>query len=65
VAQRGVIQTQGLGRPTVTGAQVLVGTFAERESHAAHFLQEQDMTRYDAITSISHGISKRLRRPGA
>jgi Glyoxalase superfamily protein/Clp amino terminal domain, pathogenicity island component len=60
VVQRAVIQTQGLGRPTVTGAQVLVGIFAERESHAAYFLQEQDMTRYDAINYISHGIGKRI-----
>jgi hypothetical protein len=59
VVQRAVIQTQGLARPTVTGAQVLVGIFAERESHAAYFLQEQDMTRYDAINYISHGIAKR------
>jgi ATP-dependent Clp protease ATP-binding subunit ClpA len=43
----------------VTGANVLVAIFAERESHAAYFLQEQDMTRYDAVNYISHGIAKR------
>src|SRR5690606_38919498 len=41
------------------GANVLVAIFAERESHAAYFLQEQQMTRYDAVNYISHGISKR------
>ncbi len=43
----------------VTGANVLVAIFAERESHAAFFLQEQEMTRYDAVNYISHGIAKR------
>src|SRR5829696_3512531 len=43
----------------ITGANVLVAIFAERESHAAYFLQEQDMTRYDAVNYISHGIAKR------
>src|SRR6185503_19083069 len=47
------------GREEVTGANVLVAIFAERESHAAFFLQEQDMTRYDAVNFISHGIAKR------
>ena len=46
-------------RDRVTGANVLVAIFAERESHAAYFLQEQDMTRYDAINYIGHGIAKR------
>ena len=43
----------------MTGANVLVAIFAERESHAAYFLQDQDMTRYDAVNYISHGIAKR------
>jgi ATP-dependent Clp protease ATP-binding subunit ClpA len=38
----------------VTGANVLVAMFAERESHAAYFLQEQNMTRFDAVNYISH-----------
>jgi ATP-dependent Clp protease ATP-binding subunit ClpA len=42
----------------VTGANVLVAIFAERESHAAYFLQQQDMTRYDAVNFISHGVAK-------
>jgi ATP-dependent Clp protease ATP-binding subunit ClpA len=62
VIQRAVIHVQSSGREEVTGANVLVAIFAERESHAAFFLQEQDMTRYDAVNFISHGISK---KPGA
>ncbi|WP_232628581.1 ATP-dependent Clp protease ATP-binding subunit ClpA [Methylobacterium sp. Leaf118] len=62
VIQRALIHVQSSGREEVTGANVLVAIFAERESHAAYFLQEQDMTRYDAVNYISHGIAK---RPGA
>ena len=62
VIQRAVIHVQSSGREEVTGANVLVAIFAERESHAAYFLQEQEMTRYDAVNFISHGIGK---RPGA
>ncbi len=59
VIQRAVIHVQSSGREEVTGANVLVAIFAERESHAAYFLQEQDMARYDAVNYISHGIAKR------
>ncbi len=59
VIQRAVIHVQSSGREEVTGANILVAIFAERESHAAFFLQEQDMTRYDAVNFISHGIAKR------
>ena len=59
VIQRAVIHVPSSGREEVTGANVLVAIFAERESHAAYFLQEQDMTRYDAVNYISHGIAKR------
>jgi ATP-dependent Clp protease ATP-binding subunit ClpA len=59
VVQRAAIHVQSSGRDEVTGANVLVAIFAERESHAAYFLQEQDMTRYDAVNYISHGIAKR------
>jgi len=59
VIQRAVIHVQSSGREEVTGANVLVAIFAERESHAAFFLQEQDMTRFDAVNYISHGIAKR------
>src|ERR1700727_2191452 len=59
VVQRAVIHVQSSGREEVTGANVLVAIFAERESHAAFFLQEQDMTRSDSVNYISHGIAKR------
>ena len=59
VIQRSVIHVQSSGREEVTGANVLVALFAERESHAVYFLQEQDMTRYDAVNYISHGIAKK------
>jgi len=59
VVQRAVIHVQSSNREEVTGANILVAIFAERESHAAYFLQEQDMTRYDAVNYISHGIAKR------
>ncbi len=58
VIQRAVIHVQSSGREEVTGANVLVALFAERESHAAHFLQAQDMTRFDAVNYISHGLAK-------
>ncbi|MEL6279069.1 MAG: ATP-dependent Clp protease ATP-binding subunit ClpA [Pseudomonadota bacterium] len=58
VIQRAAIHVQSSGRTEVTGANVLVAIFAERESHAAYFLQEQDMTRYDAVNFISHGVAK-------
>ena len=59
VIHRAIIHVQSSGREEVTGANVLVAIFAERESHAAYFLQEQDMTRFDAVQYISHGIAKR------
>ncbi len=58
VLQRAVIQVQSSGREEVTGANVLVSLFSERESHAVYFLQGQDMTRFDAVNYISHGITK-------
>ncbi|MEM9047765.1 MAG: ATP-dependent Clp protease ATP-binding subunit ClpA [Pseudomonadota bacterium] len=58
VIQRAAIHVQSSGRTEVSGANVLVAIFAERESHAAYFLQEQDMTRYDAVNFISHGVAK-------
>src|SRR5471032_1471101 len=58
VLQRAAIHVQSSGREEVTGANVLVAMFAERESHAIYFLQEQDMTRFDAVNYISHGIAK-------
>jgi ATP-dependent Clp protease ATP-binding subunit ClpA len=58
VLQRAVIHVQSSGREEVTGANVLVSLFSERESHAVYFLQSQEMTRFDAVNYISHGITK-------
>ena len=58
VIQRAAIHVQSSGRQEVTGANVLVAIFAERESNAAFFLQEMDMTRYDAVNYIAHGVAK-------
>ena len=58
VIQRAAIHVQSSGRTEVTGANVLVAIFAERESNAAYFLLEQEMTRYDAVNYIAHGVAK-------
>jgi ATP-dependent Clp protease ATP-binding subunit ClpA len=58
VVQRAAIHVQSSGKDEVTGANVLVALFSERESHAVYFLQTQDMTRLDAVNFISHGIAK-------
>ena len=58
VLQRAIVHVQSSGRERVTGANVIVAMFAERESHAVYFLQTQDMTRLDATNYISHGIAK-------
>src|SRR3546814_19849941 len=62
VLQRAAIHVQSSGRQEVTGANVLVALFSERESHAVFFLQEQEMTRLDAVNYISHGIAKEIGR---
>jgi ATP-dependent Clp protease ATP-binding subunit ClpA len=59
VIQRAAIHVQSSGRSEVTGANVLVALFSERESHAVFFLQEQNMSRLDAVNYISHGIAKK------
>ena len=58
VVQRAAIHVQSSGRQEVTGANVLVALFSERESHAVYYLQEQEMSRFDAVNYISHGIAK-------
>src|ERR1700754_681422 len=58
VLQRAAIHVQSSGREEVTGGNVLVAMFSERESHAVFFLQEQDMSRLDAVNYISHGVAK-------
>ena len=59
VVTRAVLHVQNSGRDEVTGANVLVALFTERESHAVYFLHEQNMNRLDAVSYISHGIAKR------
>ncbi|MDH3670959.1 MAG: ATP-dependent Clp protease ATP-binding subunit ClpA [Gammaproteobacteria bacterium] len=58
VIQRAVLHVQGAGRKEVTGANVLVAILAEKESHAVYFLYKQNITRFDVVNYISHGISK-------
>ena len=58
VVQRAILHVQSSGRDEVTGGNVLVALFSERESYAVYFLQQQDMSRLDAVTYISHGVGK-------
>lgn len=59
VVQRAAFQVQSAGRDEVTGANVLVALFPERETHATYFLEQQDITRYDVVNYVSHGITKK------
>ncbi|HEX8383309.1 MAG TPA: ATP-dependent Clp protease ATP-binding subunit ClpA [Sphingomonas sp.] len=58
VVQRAILHVQSSGRDEVTGGNVLVALFSERESYAVYFLQQQDMSRLDAVSFISHGVGK-------
>ena len=58
VVQRAILHVQSANKDTVTGANVLVALFSERDSYAVYFLQQQDMSRLDAVSFISHGIGK-------
>ena len=58
VFQRAVQHVQSSGKKEVSGANILVAIFAERESHAAFFLHQQDVARLDVVNFISHGIAK-------
>src|SRR5690606_30043688 len=62
VIQRAILHVQSSGKDTVTGANVLVALFSERDSYAVYFLQQQDMSRLDAVSYISHGIGKGARQ---
>ncbi|MFC3100962.1 ATP-dependent Clp protease ATP-binding subunit ClpA [Altererythrobacter lauratis] len=62
VIQRAILHVQSSGKDTVTGANVLVALFSERDSYAVYFLQQQDMSRLDAVSYISHGIGKNGRQ---
>src|SRR5688500_513211 len=63
VVQRAILHVQSSGRDEVTGANVLVALFSERESYAVYFLQQQDMSRLDAVSYISHGVGKGTAAP--
>ncbi|KQN91050.1 ATP-dependent Clp protease ATP-binding subunit ClpA [Sphingomonas sp. Leaf231] len=63
VVQRAILHVQSSGRDEVTGANVLVALFSERESYAVYFLQQQDMSRLDAVSFISHGVGKGTATP--
>ena len=65
VIQRAILHVQSSGKDTVTGANVLVALFSERDSYAVYFLQQQDMSRLDAVSYISHGIGKGGRQSGS
>ena len=65
VVQRAILHVQSSGRDEVTGANVLVALFSERESYAVYFLQQQDMSRLDAVSFISHGVGKGSATPEA
>jgi ATP-dependent Clp protease ATP-binding subunit ClpA len=58
VLQRAVYHVQSSGRKEVTGANVLVAIFGEKDSHAVYFLNKQDVTRLDVVNYISHGVAK-------
>ena len=58
VVQRAVLHVQSSVQDEVTGANILAALFAERESHAVYFLQEQNITRFDVVNYLSHGIAK-------
>jgi ATP-dependent Clp protease ATP-binding subunit ClpA len=62
VIQRAILHVQSSGKDTVTGANVLVALFSERDSYAVYFLQQQDMSRLDAVSFISHGSARAARR---
>ena len=63
VVQRAILHVQSSGKDEVTGANVLVALFSERESYAVYFLQQQDMSRLDAVSYISHGVGKGTSAP--
>ncbi|MCG8325027.1 MAG: ATP-dependent Clp protease ATP-binding subunit ClpA, partial [Thiotrichales bacterium] len=63
VLQRAVFHVQSSGKKEVTGANVLVAIFGERESHAAYFLNQQNIARLDVVNYISHGIAKIQEEP--
>ena len=64
VLQRAVYHVQSSGRKEVTGANVLVAIFGEKDSHALYFLHQQEITRLDVVNFVSHGIARSVPEPG-
>jgi len=64
VLQRAVYHVQSSGRKEVSGANVLVAIFGEKDSHAVYFLAQQDVSRLDVVNYMSHGIAKTIEREG-
>ena len=69
VLQRAIMHVQSSGKKQVRGANVLIAVFSEKESHAVYFLSQQEISRFDVVNYISHGITKipggeRLPAPG-
>src|SRR5947199_2355225 len=58
VIQRAILHVQSSGKKEVTGANVLVAIFGEKDSHAVYFLHQQGVTRLDVVNFIAHGITK-------
>ena len=58
VIQRAMLHVQSSGKKEVTGANVLVAIFGEKDSHAVYFLHQQGITRLDVVNFIAHGIAK-------
>ena len=65
VLQRAVYHVQSSGKKEVTGANVLVAIFGEKDSHAVYYLNQQDVTRLDVVNYLSHGIAKTGGEEGA
>ena len=63
--QRAILHVQSSGKKEVTGANVLVAIFGEKDSHAVYFLHQQGVTRLDVVNFISHGITKAPQAPGS
>ena len=58
VIQRAILHVQSSGKREVNGTNVLIAMFAEKDSHAVYFLHQQDVTRFDVVNFIAHGIAK-------
>jgi ATP-dependent Clp protease ATP-binding subunit ClpA len=63
VIQRAILHVQSSGKKEVTGANVLVAIFGEKDSHAVYYLQKQGISRLDVVNFISHGISQGSAKP--